>query len=306
VNTAERAKSYLENARSRNTIRGYRSSFKQFRLWCETARLSAMPAAPETIALYLAAQAGRIKAGTLAHHLAAIAKAHKSAGHPSPIRDNQLICETFKGIKRVHGSAQTQKAPVLTAHLKSMLDLLPNSLGGLRDRALLLVGFAGAFRRSEMVAFNVCDLEFPTEGLLLNIRKSKTDQEGEGRKVAIPFGQHPETCAVGALRAWLVAAAIVDGPIFHQVDRHKRVIPGALSGQSVALVVKKHIGRAGMDAKLFSGHSLRAGFVTSAAMADVPERRIMRTTGHKSCEMVQKYIRRADCFRDNAALALGL
>jgi site-specific recombinase XerD len=153
-----RVQGYLDQARSRNTIRGYCSSFLQFQSWCGGVRLSPLPSAPETIALYLAAQAGRLKPGTLASHLAAISKAHKSAGFPSPLTDNQLLAETLKGIKRVHGTAQTQKAPVLTEDLRMLLRMLPRNLLGIRDHALLLVGFAGAFRRSELVALNVGDI----------------------------------------------------------------------------------------------------------------------------------------------------
>ncbi len=204
--SADRVQLYLDSARARNTIRGYRSSFHQFEQWCETVGLCPMPAGPETIACYLGAQAGRLRAATLAHHLAAIAKAHKSAGFPSPIKDNQLIAETLKGIKRTHGTAAKQKAPVLTEDLRMMLRLLPNNVLGIRDRALLLVGFAGAFRRSELVSLDVADLQFTAEGLLITLRRSKTDQDGEGRQIAIPHGKHAETCAVRAVHAWLDAA----------------------------------------------------------------------------------------------------
>lgn len=183
--TAARAQTYLDSARARNTIRGYRSSFGQFGAWCVAAGLPSMPAAPETIALYLGAQAGRLKTATLQHHLAAIAKAHKSAGFASPVKDNQLIAETLKGIKRTHGSAIRQMAPVMTEDLRMMLRTLPENLLGVRDRALLLVGFSGTFRRSELVSLDVADLSFTSEGLLITLRRSKTDQDGEGRPV--PF-----------------------------------------------------------------------------------------------------------------------
>ncbi|MGI9073702.1 MAG: site-specific integrase [Bryobacteraceae bacterium] len=303
---ADRVRLYLESARARNTIIGYRSSFGQFEEWCQAHGLCSMPADAETIALYLAAQAGRLKAATLSQHLAAIAKAHKSAGFASPIKDNQLVAETLKGIKRTHGTASKQKAPVLTEDLRMMLRMLPSNLLGLRDRALLLMGFAGAFRRSELVALDVADLQFTAEGLLITLRRSKGDQEGAGRQVAIPHGTHAETCSVRAVRAWLEAASITEGPIFRAVDRHGRISPKRLSAHAVALIVKRYTEAVGLDAKLFSGHSLRAGFVTSAARAGEPERRIMRQTGHKSIEMVLKYVRQANAFTDNAALALGL
>jgi site-specific recombinase XerD len=306
VLAAARAQTYLDSARARNTIRGYRSSFGQFEQWCQAAGLPSMPAAPETIALYLGAQAGRLKAATLQHHLAAIGKAHKSAGYPSPVKDNQLIAETLKGIKRTHGAAVAQKAPVLTEDLRLMLRTLPDKLIGVRDRALLLIGLAGAFRRSELVGPDVSDLSFTAEGLLITLRRSKTDQDGEGRQVAIPFGAHEQTCPVRALQAWLKQSGITDGAVFWPISRHGKLSSARLSDQAVALVVKRYVGRVGLSADSFAGHSLRAGFVTSAARAGESERRIMRTTGHKSVEMVLKYVRQANVFSDNAALALGL
>lgn len=302
----ERVQTYLDNARARNTIRGYRCSFQQFQSWCISAGMQSMPATAETVSVYLAAQAGRLKAATLQHHLAAISKAHKAAGFSSPVKDNQLIAETLRGIKSVHGSSQKQKAPVLTDDLRVMLRNLPDNLLGTRDRALLLIGFAGAFRRSELVALDVTDLSFGAEGLLINLRRSKTDQEGEGREVAIPRGSHAQTCPIRAIQAWLESSGIAEGPIFRPVDRHGRLSANRLSDHAVGLIVKRYAGAAGLPIASFAGHSLRAGFVTSAARAGAPERQIMRTTGHKSIEMVLRYVRQANAFTDNAALTLGL
>jgi integrase len=305
--SADRVQTYLGSAQARNTIRGYRSSFLQFERWCRTAGAPSLPASAEMIAMYIGAQAGRLKPGTLEHHLAAISKAHKAAGFASPVRDNILVAETLKGIKRTHGVAVTRKAPVLTEDLRSMLrETLPDGLLGARDRALLLIGFSGAFRRSELVALNVSDMKNTPEGLLLTIRRSKTDQEGEGRDVAIPYGQYKNTCPVLALQTWLLAAAITEGPLFRQLHRGNVLLSGRLSGHGVGRVVKKYAKATGLTVKDFSGHSLRAGFVTSAARAGEPERRIMRQTGHKSIEMVLRYVRQANAFTDNSALALGL
>src|SRR3954471_6726139 len=303
---AENVKTYLDSARSRNTIRGYRSGFAQFRDWCARANLCPLPASEATIAMYLSAEAGRLKAATLAHRLAAISKAHKTAGHPSPIKDNVLISETLKGIKRVHGSAQVQKAPVMTEDLRTMLRAIPPTLQGIRDRAVLLVGFSGAFRRSELVSFDVSAVAFTSEGMLITLLRSKTDQEGQGRQVAIPEGQHQETCPVRALRTWLTAAIITEGPIFRSVNRHSQPSKERLTDHSVGLIVKRYAKLIGLAHADFSGHSLRAGFVTSAARAGEPERRIMRQTGHKSIEMVLRYVRRADIFKDNSVRSLGL
>src|SRR4051812_14144639 len=217
-----------------------------------------------------------------------------------------LVAETLKGIKRTHGSAATQKAPVLTEDLRVMLRLIPDTLHGTRDRALLLVGFAGAFRRSELVTLDIHDLKFQAEGLLINLRRSKTDQEGLGRVVAIPEGRHLETCPVRALRLWIDSAPITEGPIFRSMRKGDTLQPGRLTGHAVAAIVKKYANAAGLPVHLFSGHSLRAGFVTSAARAGEPERRIMRQTGHKSIEMVLRYVRQANAFTDNAVRSLGL
>jgi integrase len=265
-----------------------------------------MPATDETIALYLSSQAASLRPSTLEHHLAAISKAHKAAGFPSPIPDSVLVFETLKGIKRTHGTAPKQKAPVLTEDLRLMLRLTPDNVQSIRDRAILLVGFAGAFRRSELVALDVIDLKFQPEGLLVTLRRSKTDQEGEGRTVAVPRGLHSETCPVRALDAWLQVAAIADGPVFRPVRKGGAIWLTRLSGHAVASVVKRYAMKAGQSMEAFSGHSLRAGFVTSAARAGEPERRIMRQTGHKSIEMVLRYVRQANAFSDNACNSLGL
>lgn len=304
--STDRVRAYLENARARNTITGYRSSFQQFTNWCEAANLSALPTSAETIALYISARAERLKASTLDNHLAAICKAHKAAGFVSPMKDNILVAETLKGIKRTHGIAARQKTPVLVEDLRVMLRLLPDDLRGIRDRALLLVGFAGAFRRSELVALDVADLEFQAEGLLITLRCSKTDQEGSGRKVAIPEGAHTETCPVRVMRLWLDSATISEGPVFRPMRKGGCIRPIRLTGHAVAAVVKKYAKAAGLVVDLFSGHSLRAGFVTSAARAGEPERRMMRQTGHKSIEMVLRYVRHANAFSDNAVRSLGL
>jgi integrase len=297
---------YLDNARARNTISGYRSSFRQFKSWCDRADRIALPASDDTIALYISCQAENLKASTLQHHLAAIAKAHKAAGLASPMAGSLLVAETLKGIKRTNGIAPQQKAPVLTEDLRMMLRLTRKNVTGTRDRALLLTGFAGAFRRSELVSLDVADIAFTVEGLLITLRRSKTDQEGEGRQIAIPPGAHDETCPVAALRDWLQVSEISEGAVFRPIRKGGAVIPKRLTGHAVAILIKKYITLAGMSPTTFSGHSLRAGFVTSAARAGEPERRIMRQTGHKSIEMVLRYVRQANAFTDNAVRALGL
>jgi integrase len=177
---------------------------------------------------------------------------------------------------------------------------------GVRDRALLLLGFAGAFRRSELTSLDHEDLEFTPEGLVALLRRSKTDQEAQGRKVGIPYGSNPQTCPVRAVQAWFAASEISTGPIFRRVDRHGKLRAGRLSGYAVALVVKRHAEAAGLDAAKYAGHSLRAGLATSAAIGGASERAIMAQTGHRSVSMVRRYIRDGNLFRENAAAKAGL
>jgi integrase len=187
-----------------------------------------------------------------------------------------------------------------------MLDKLPGTRVGLRDRAVLLLGFAGAFRRAELVSLDVADLEFSSAGLIVTLRVSKTDQEKSGRRIGIPFGSAENTCPVRALREWLETARIVDGPIFRPMDRFYRVQPTRLSDKAVALIVKRRAKAVGLDPARYAGHSLRAGLATSAAAAGASERVIMSQTGHRSADMVRRYIREGSLFRENAASLAGL
>ncbi len=210
------------------------------------------------------------------------------------------------GIRRANGIAPNSKTPTLTDDIRGMVNMLPSGLLGIRDRALLLVGFAGALRRSELVAIDRVDVEITRDGLIVTLRRSKTDQEGVGRKVAIPFGSNPETCPVGSLESWLELSASSEGAIFRHVDRHGRIQPGRLSGYAVALIVKRSAAAAGLDPAKYAGHSLRSGLATSAAIGGASERSIMAQTGHRSVTMVRRYIRDGNLFRENAAGKAGL
>ncbi len=244
---------------------------------------------------------------TLQRRLAAIAKAHQAAGHESPTSmRHAVVSEVWKGLKRTHGAAQAAKAPIITSELRTILRELPNGLLGIRDRALLLLGFTGAFRRSELVSLTVEDCEFTSEGLVVTLRRSKTDQEGGGRKLGIPYGSNPETCPVRSLKAYLEASGIAAGLLFRPITRHGRLGPRGLSPYGVALVVKRYAAAAGLDRSRYAGHSLRAGLATSAAAAGVSERAIMNQTGHRSANMVRRYIRDGSLFRENAAAGVGL
>lgn len=231
------------------------------------------------------------KVSTLYRRLSGISQAHQAAGHETPTKDAEVRL-VFQGIRRTLGTGPDQKNPAITAEVRAMIETLKlDSLSGARDRALLLAGFAGAFRRSELVSLDVADVAFSADGLVVQLRRSKTDQEGQGRKVGLPFDSNPLTCPVRALRDWLERAGLSHGPIFRPIDRHGNLKPIRLTDQSVALVVKRCANAAGLDFEKYAGHSLRSGLVTAAAMADVSERSIMAQTGHKSLPVVRRYIR---------------
>ncbi len=300
------ARRYAVAAKSPATRALYRCDFAAFVTWCRTQRRRPMPASPETVALYLTyrAQMGW-KVLTIGRVLTAISQEHKARGLPSP-RSATIVQQVLKGIRRQLGTATTQKSPVLVRDLRVMVRSVRSGLIGVRDTALLLLGFAGAFRRGELVSLDVADLAFGPSGLEVTLRRSKTDQEGAGRKVGIPYGSAPETCPVRSLRAWLDSAQVVEGPVFREVPRFGAVGSQRLSGLAVARVVKRAARAVGLDAARFSGHSLRAGFATSAAQAGKSERAIMNQTGHRSVETVRRYIREADVFWGNAATGIGL
>jgi integrase len=241
--------------------------------------------------------------------LNAIAEAHKAAGLESPTH-NAIVRNTMKGIRRTLGTAPVQKAAALTDEIRTMVEAAGDGAIGARDRALILLGFAGAFRRSELVRLDVADCAFGKDGLTVTLRRSKVDQEGAGRKVGIPYGSNPETCPVRTMLAWIETAGIgaMDGagPVFRSINRHGHIGQGRLSGIDVARVVKKLADRTGLDSAKYAGHSLRAGHATSAARAGASERSIMNQTGHRSVQMVRRYIRDGSLFRENSAGKLGL
>lgn len=297
----EQARYYAGAAKARATLRAYRSDWRLFEAWCAHRDLLALPASAEVIALYLADQASELKASTLQRRLSAISQAHQAAGHDSPTRSLKVRA-VWAGIRRTHGTAEEGRAAILTEDLRAMVDRLP----GIRDRALLLLGFAGAFRRSELVSLDVSDLRFTRAGLVVTLRRSKTDQEGQGTLKGIPHGANPETCPLKAVRAWLKGAGIEEGPLFRSVNRHGRVASARLSDRAVALAVKRAALAVGLDPDRYSGHSLRSGLATAAAAAGVSERAIMQQTGHRSVAMVRRYIRDGSLFRENAAGQIGL
>jgi integrase len=238
--------------------------------------------------------------------LNAIAEAHKAAGVDSPTHA-PIVRNTMKGIRRTMGTAPVQKSAALTEDIRAMVETLENRTTiDVRDRALILLGFAGAFRRSELVGLDVEDCAFGKDGLTVTLRRSKTDQEGVGRKIGIPYGSNPETCPVRTMQAWMETAGMSSGPVFRSINRHGHVQEGRLSGIDVARVVKKLAERAGLDSTHYAGHSLRAGHATTAAIGGASERSIMNQTGHRSVQMVRRYIRNGNLFRENSAGKLGL
>jgi len=302
----QQAQVYFANGRSVNTKKAYASDWAQFEAWCAGEGWVSLPAAPETIALYLTAMTmqGR-KVNTLTRRLAAIHQAHQAAGFPSPT-STPVVQTVLTGIRRTHGVAVQGVDALLTEEIVVMVRTLPETLLGTRDRALLLLGFAGAFRRSELVNMNVEDLASRREGLAITLPFGKTDQEGHGRLVGIPYGTHDETCPVLAVRHWLAAAQITDGAVFRGLNRHGQVISSRLAGRAVATIIKRAAEAAGFDSTHISGHSLRAGHCTAAALAGVEERVLQQQTGHKSSTMLRRYIRAGSLFLENSAAALGL
>jgi integrase len=301
------AQEFAAAAKAGNTLRAYQADWKDFREWCVGHRVASMPAAPETVALYLTDRAATLRTSSLARRLTTINRAHQAAGQPSPATmQNAVVSEVWKGIKRMQGTAQHGKKPFLTSDLRRIVAELPRDLQGVRDRALLLAGFAGGFRRSELAALRVENLETTPDGLIVRLGRSKTDQEGQGRAVALPYGSDLETCPVRALRAWLEQGGVTDGPLFRAVDRRGLASGKALHADSVGYLVKRAAGRAGLETMEYAGHSLRAGLATQAAMNGASEWAIMKQTGHRSLATVRKYIREGSLFRDNAATKLGL
>ena len=304
----EKTRAYIHAAKSPATLRAYRTDFEDFTRFCEGHNLPHLPATPTTVALYIADRAGSLRAATITRRLTSITKAHQAAGfEESPSSSHHfVVSETLKGIRRSIGTAQQGKAPLLTADIRRIVAACPETRSGLRDRALVLVGFAGAFRRSELAGIDYANLTFTQDGLVIDLRRSKTDQEAAGRKVGIPFGKEDATCPVRTLRRWLAASSITFGAVFRGVTRHGKLSRRGLHKDCVGWIVKRAASRASLKPEPLGGHSLRAGCVTQAAMNGVSERDIMRQTGHKSAEMLARYIRIGEIFTRNAAAGLGI
>ena len=279
----------LKLSKAKNTVRAYKSDFNDFALFCSKHGMQSMPTEPKIVSLYLTYLSKHSRFSTLKRRLASINVMHKYKGHYLDTK-HPIIVENLMGIKRQIGIHQKAKKPILFNDLKQIVKAINNSelndFKKLRDKTLILIGFSGGFRRSELVAITKDDIEFVKEGVKIFVKKSKSDQSGEGMTKAIPFFKHIEYCPVVHLKNWM----------FENSDN--LVFP--ISDKNVALIIKKHALKAGLDDKRYAGHSLRSGFATSTAELGASERNIMSMTGHKSVDMVRRYIKEADLFKNNA------
>jgi len=292
------ATNYALAEKADNTRRAYRADLKQFVAWCERVGRRAVPAQAETCAVYFAhlADSG-LTVSTIQRRAAAIAYAHKLADEASPL-GLEAVKAVLRGVRRTLGVAPKGKQPLTAALVARVVRKLPDTLAGKRDRALIVLGFAAALRRSELVGLHIGDVERNNEGVFLHIRRSKTDQEGQGALIAVPSGGKLKP--VAALDAWLEASGTREGPIFRKINRHGQVGRQALDGRSAALIVKRAARAARLDPDVFSGHSLRAGFVTSALAAGADLFRVMDVTRHREVKTLRGYDRRSKAFRDHA------
>ena len=305
VEIMAKAFQYAKQSKSDNTRKAYSSDWVHFSEWCNSNGFQSLPATFDTLAIYLTAYAEILKVATLSRHLASIGEAHRTAGLPSPTESKEVKL-VWQGIRRTKGVKQEVKLPIMTDDLRKAFVSFRKDLKGLRDRSLLLLGYTGAFRRSELVSLDVSDLQFVPEGITVTLRHSKTDQEGEGMVKAIPYSSSLELCPVRSLQEWLRASGITQGALFRSMGKGNRLLTTRLSDRSVALVVKALIELQGGDSEKYSGHSLRAGFVSEAAKQGANDHEIMKQTGHHSREMVSRYVRHISVWQQNAATRLGL
>ena len=294
----------LKNSKANNTIRAYKSDFKDFVLFCVQNGFKSLPSEPKIVSLYLTQLSTKdIKISTIKRRLVSIGVIHKLKGHYLDTKHPSII-ENLMGIKRRKGVNQKGKKPLLINNLKKIINVIDEQQKGIikrfRDRSIILIGFSGGFRRSEIVGLDYDDLEFVKEGLKINIKRSKTDQFGEGTIKGLPFFDNSEYCPVVSIQNWIEISKISSGPLFRRFSKGSNLTEKRLTDQTVALIIKNYLNLAGIDSRNYSGHSLRSGFATTAAEAGVEERSIMAMTGHKSSEMVRRYIKDANLFKNNA------
>lgn len=299
------AAEYLDASLAPNTRKAYAVDLREFRLWCEAHSAPWMPTEPNTLVAYITALARTHKISSILRRTTAISVAHQFAGHKqNPVRDFK-VRQLLEGVKRKKKCAPTQKQPAVTLQIKEMVSEIPPTLQGARDKALLLLGFAGALRRSELVQIDVEDLALCKEGLVITIKRSKTDQYAFGRKVGVCFGENEATCPVKAVTNWMRESGIDSGALFRPI-KWSKTLSTRLSDKAVARLVKRYGAEIGLETSKYSGHSLRAGLVTSAIQAGVDPLDVQRHSGHASLDMLKRYIRDATVFRGNPTSKIGL
>ena len=294
----------LQNSKASNTVRAYKSDFKDFSLFCVQNGFKNLPSDPKIVSLYLTHLSTKdAKMSTLKRRLVSIGVIHRLKGHYLDTKHPSII-ENIMGIKRRKGSLQKGKKPILINHLREIIKVIDEqkkeSIKKLRDRSIILIGFSGGFRRNEIVSLDYDDLDFVTEGLKINLKRSKTDQYGEGSIKGLPYFDNSKYCPVVTIKNWIETSKINSGPLFRRFTKGSNLSKNRLTDQSVALIIKNYLQLAGIDSKNYSGHSLRSGFATTAAESGAEERTIMAMTGHKSPEMVRRYIKEANIFKNNA------
>ena len=294
----------LKNSKSLNRIRAYKSDFNDFSLFCVQNGFKTLPSEPQIISLYLTHLSTKdIKLSTIKRRLVSIGVVHKTKGHYLDTK-HPIIIENLMGIKRRKGIVQKGKKPILINDLKKIIDVINQQkiedIKKLRDKSIILIGFCGGFRRNEIVSLDFEDLDFVFEGLKITVRRSKTDQFGEGLTKGLPYFENKLYCPVTTLHRWINVSKIKKGPLFRRFSRGSKLSENRLTDQTVALIIKQYLNFAGINSSNYSGHSLRSGFATSAAEAGAEERSIMAMTGHKSTEMVRRYIKEANLFKNNA------
>jgi site-specific recombinase XerD len=281
----------IRSSKSVNTLRAYKSDFNHFVDFCKKNNFKPLPADPKIVSFYITNLSSNSKVSTLKRRLASISVIHKIKGHYIDIK-HPLIIENLMGIQRKKGVFQKSKNPILINELKEIINSIQtleiNEIKKTRDKALILIGFSGGFRRSELVSIEFEDLEFTKEGLKIFIKRSKTDQSGEGMIKAIPYFKDKNFCPVIFLKKWIEISKI-----------NKKELIFNISDKMVAILIKKYISAAGFDPKKYSGHSLRSGFATVAACSGADEKSIMTMTGHKTTQMVRRYIKESNLFKNN-------
>ena len=294
----------LKSSKASNTVRAYKSDFNDFSLFCVQNGFKQLPSEPKIVSLYLTHLSSKeTKMSTLKRRLVSIGVIHKLKGYYLDTKHPSII-ENIMGIKRRKGSIQRGKKPLLINDLKKLINVIDNNedeeIKKLRDRTIILIGFSGGFRRNEIVSLDYDDLDFVPEGVKINLKRSKTDQFGEGSLKGLPYFDNSKYCPVLSIQKYLEKSNISEGALFRRFNKGSILSKNRLTDQTVAILIKKYLQLAGIDSKNYSGHSLRSGFATSAAESGAEERSIMAMTGHKSTEMVRRYIKEANLFKNNA------